>query len=262
MLNNKRFLIVFLILILLPVAAITLGKANAHENTSAGEMKDTPETRMIEKCINNMDKLKSAEISIESSFYPSPERKLEISFDGLIALPGNLDGIVILKGPHFMLEGRSISINGKAWFLNPVEDRWEKSDPNEFHIRDENPLYTIPNLLWMISYFPEYLKDGLEHSEKFIDGLKTDCLRFNLDLDKFRNDADRVDQPDELVFLANVLSGNKAVAEIWIDGKTGYLAGLTVEIDEVVNNGNPVNVKIVLRNFNCDVDIKMPTFTK
>ncbi len=260
MLDNKRILIAFLILILLPAAVITLGKANALENISTNEMKDTPQTKMIENCIDKMDKLKSAEISLESSFFRSPEREIEISFDGLIELPGKLDGLVTLKGPHFMLEGRSISIDGNSWFLNPVEDKWERSDPNEFHIRDENPLYTIPNLLWMISYFPDYLKDGLEHSEKSIDGSLTDCLRFNLDLEKIRNDSTRTDQPDELAFLANVLSGDNAVAELWIDRKTGYLAGLAVAIDEIGNSGNPIDVKIVLRNFNCDVDIKMPKF--
>ncbi len=254
MLNDKRILIAFLILILLPAAAITLGKANASE------MKDTPESRMIEKCIDKMDKLKSAEISIESSFYKSPGKKIEISFDGLIELPGKMDGIVILKGRHFMLEGRSISIDGNSWFMNPVEEKWEKSDPNNFHIRDENPLYTIPNLLWLISFFPEYLKGGLEHGEESVDGLMTDYLKFDLDLDRIRDDVDRVDQPDELIFLANVLSGSNAVVEMWIDRTTGYLAGLTIEIDEIMDGGNPINVKIMMMNYNCDVDIKMPKF--
>jgi len=65
-----------------------------------------------------------------------------------------------------------------------------------------------------------------------------------------------------LAFLAQFLSGDNAVAELWIDRKTGYLAGLTVEIDEIENSGNPIDVKIILKNFNCDVDIIMPTFTK
>lgn len=254
MTNFKRILIAFFILILLPVVVVTLGKA------SADEMENTPESRMIEECVNQMDRLKSAEISIESSFYNALKKKTEISFDGLIELPGNLDGMVTLKGNHFMLEGRSISIDGNAWFMNPIEGKWETSDPNEFHIRDENPLYSIPNLLWMISYFPDYLNGGVQHEDKTIDGKPLDCLRFDLDLERIRNDADRIDQPDELIFLAQVLQGNNAVAEIWIDSLTGYLAGLIIEIDEIENNPNPIVVKILMRNFNCDVDIKKPKF--
>ena len=137
-----------------------------------------------------------------------------------------------------------------------------KSDPNEFYNREENPLYSIPNLLWMISFFPEYLNGDLDHGRESIDGSTADYIKFDIDLEKLRKDADRVDQPDELIFLANVLTGDKTVAQIWIDTKTGYLAGLMVEIDEISNNGNPVYAKIMLGNFNCDVDIKKPALTK
>ena len=253
MIIDRKSLVLSIVLVLVTIALIMPGIAGSDDK------KDTPESRMIENAIDKMDKIKSAKLNVGGYLHPKEDKKIEFEFDGVLEFPGNLQGSVVIEGKDFRLKGKLVSIDGNAWFFNPIEDKWEKGDPNEFHVKKENPLYSIPPVLWMLSFFPEYLDGGLRKSDGYINGSLATCFTFNLNLDALHEDANRGDQPDELIFLASALTGDDAIARLWVDNNTGYLAGLDLIVDEFVESKNPFGVEIRLSDYNIDVEIEKPS---
>jgi hypothetical protein len=249
---DKKILAIALLIVCLPLTMIVLaaGKDDIKSNS--------PESKLIENCLAKMDNLKSASIKVDGEFHAKPQKAVEFSFDGVIQMPGNIDGTMFLSAKDFMIRGRTISIEGKSWFFNPMDEKWEKSDPNQFHIKSENPLFSIPQILLLMSSFPEYLNNGIQSTQEVFNGRKTTNLKFDFNLEELRRDGLNSAQSDELTFLANFLTGETATASMWIDSQTGYLAGLEFAVDEVESKKTPVSVKVELDDYNTKVTIEEP----